>query len=131
MSRVYKLLIAATLTITATAALATPKNLITHNNTDLESNAFVAGTIKSNHPTKAHSTNSVSWISVKMICYGHIVDGKCPALIKMGTNTAFPVEIGTVIMDMNTGDITPKQISNNGYTLIVNGPGETTLIAND
>ena len=128
MCRLQKLLIAATLSLTATAALASPMLLITHNTTDVESNAFIGGTVRSNHPTKAHSDNNVSWVSVRMACFGRTVEGKCPALIKMGTNTANPVDIGTVVMDLNTGDISPKQISGNGYTLIVNGPGETTLI---
>ena len=130
MSRLRHIMLAATLSITATTAMAAPALLITHNTTNLDSNAFIAGTIPSNHPTKAHSDNKVSWISVKMACFGHTIGTKCPALIKVGTNTASPVDLGTVLMDINTGDITPKQLSANGYTLIVNGPGETTLIKN-
>ena len=130
MNYLHRLLAAAVLSVTATTVLASPILLITHNTTDLESNAFIGGTVRSNYPSKAHSDNSVSWVSVKMACFGRIVNGKCPALIRMGTNTPNPVDIGTVSMDVNTGDITPKQITNNGYTLIVNGPGETTLIAN-
>ena len=45
----------------------------------------------------------------------------------METNTENPVDIGMVSMDLDTGDITPKTITANGYTLVVNGPGETTL----
>ena len=130
MNRLHTLLIAATLSVTATTALASPIMLITHNTTDVDSNAFISGTIPSNHPSRAHSDNRVSWVAVKMACFGHAPGGKCPALIKMGINTASPVDIGTVVMDLNTGDITPKQLSANGYTMIVNGPGETTLIKN-
>ncbi len=130
MNRLCKVLIAATFNFSATIALASPILLITHNNTDLESNAYVAGTIPSKFPSKAHSDNKVSWVSVKMACFGHLVNGRCPALIKVATNTAYPIDVGTVMMDLNTGDITPKQLTGNGYTLIVNGPGETTLIAN-
>lgn len=129
MKRLQNLVIAATLSITATTVLASPILLITHNTTDVESEAYIDGKIKSNHPSKAHSDNNVSWVSVKMACFGHTVNGNCPALIKMATNTANPVDIGMVTMNLVTGDITPKQISGNGYTLIVNGPGETTLIA--
>lgn len=128
MSRLHNLLIATALSITATTASATPIMLITHNTTDLESNAYVGGTVPSNHPTKPHTDNKVSWVAVKMACFGHTVNGKCAALIKVASNTAFPIDIGTVIMDIKTGDITPKQISANGYTIIVNGPGETTLL---
>lgn len=130
MIRLRNLATAAVFYFTTTTVMASPILLITHNTTDSESNAFVAGTIESHYPSKAHSDNKVSWVSVKMACFGHTVDSKCPALIKMGTNTPNPVELGTVVMDLNTGDITPKQITANGYTLIVNGPGETTLIKN-
>ena len=45
----------------------------------------------------------------------------------MGTNTASPVLLGMVTLDLVSGLITPSQVSGNGYTLTVNGPGETTL----
>ena len=64
-----------------------------------------------------------------MACFGHTVNGTCSAVVKMSTNTANPVTVGTVTMNLDTGDITPKQLSANGYTIIVNGPGETTISA--
>lgn len=104
-----------------------PRQLITHNTTDLDSNAFVAGTIPSQHPTKAHSDGKVFWTAVRMACYGHVINGACPALIKVGTNTANPIELGMLYMDLTTGVITPSELHNHGYAMIVNGPGETTL----
>lgn len=104
-----------------------PKQLITHNTTDLDSNAFVAGTIPSQHPTRAHSDGKVLWAAVRMACFGHVVNGKCPALIKVGTNTANPIELGMLSMDLTTGAITPSELHSNGYAMIVNGPAETTL----
>lgn len=130
MKRLHLLLAATALTLTTTAALASPILLITHNTTDLESNAFIAGTIKSHYPSKPHSDNKVSWVSVKMACFGHTIGTLCPALIRMNTNTSNPIDIGTVSVDLNTGDITPKQITANGFTVIVNGPGETTIVKN-
>jgi hypothetical protein len=112
------------------AAIAAPKQLITHNTTDLESNAFVAGSIPSQHPTKAHSDGKVFWTAVKLACFGHTVNGQCGALIKMATNTSNPIEIGTLQMDVNSGAITPPQLSANGFTITVNGPGETTISKN-
>ncbi len=108
-------------------ALATPRQLITHNLTDVESNAFVAGTIPSQHPTHPHSDGKVFWTAVKMACFGHITDGKCSALIKMATNTSNMIELGYVSIDMATGEITPKYIHANGYSVTVNGPAECTL----
>jgi hypothetical protein len=64
---------------------------------------------------------------VRIACFGHTVDGKCAALIKMATNTDSPITVGTVMMDISTGDISPKQVSGNGFTIIVNGPAETTV----
>ena len=114
---------------TATA-IAAPKQLITHNTTDAESNAYVAGSIPSQHPTRAHTDGKVFWTAVKMACFGHLVDGKCNALIKMDTNTPNPIEVGTLNLDIVTGDITPLQLTANGYTITVNGPGETTISKN-
>ena len=113
--------------ITASALATPPRQLITHNTTDSESNAYIAGTIPSQHPTRAHTDGTVFWTAVKLACFGHIVEGKCSALIRMETNTENPVDIGMVSMDLDSGDITPKTITANGYTLVVNGPGETTL----
>lgn len=118
-----------TLGLSAATAFASPAYLTTHNNTNVESNAFISGTPSPN-PTKAKSTNSVMWVVVRMACYGHTNGNKCPAVIKMATDTAKPVELGTVSVDVETGDITPKRLSANGYTLTVNGPGEATLTKN-
>ena len=115
---------------TAAAIAVPPKQLVTHNTTSVESNAFIDGTIASQYPTKAHTDGKVFWTIVKMACFGHTVNGKCSALIKMKTDTANPVTIGTVFLDLETGDITPKQVSANSYTITVNGLGETTLSTN-
>lgn len=131
MSRfIVKLTVIALSLMSTSTFAAPPKHLITHNTTNAESNAFVAGTIPSQHPTKAHTDGRVFWTAVKLACFGHTVDGKCSALIKMETNTPTPVDIGTVTIDVNSGEITPLQISANGYTMTVNGPGECTLSSN-
>ena len=130
MNRLIKVVTAGALGLCAATAIAAPKQLITHNTTNAESNAFVDGTIPSQHPTKPHSDGKVYWTAVKMACFGHTVDGKCNALILMETNTATPVTIGTLVMNLDSGDITPKQLSAHGYTITVNGPGETTISSN-
>ncbi len=106
---------------------AAPKQLITHNHTNVESNAFINGTIASRHPTKAYSDNKVFWASVKLACYGHITNNQCQALVKMASDTATPIDLGWLTVDLVTGDITPKYVAGNGYHLIVDGPGETSL----
>lgn len=130
MNVVIKFLLFAALGLFSLSTLAAPKQMITHNLTDLESNAFVDGVVPSQHPTRAHSDGKVFWTAVKLACFGHTINGKCSALIKMGTNLPIPIEIGTLSMDINTGEITPLQLSANGFTITVNGPGETTLTQN-
>lgn len=128
MSKLIKTIITTTLSLATTLAMATPpRQLITHNLTDVESNAFVAGTIPSQHPTKAHSDSKVIWTSVRMACFGHTTGGKCWATIKMATDTNNPIELGQVSIDLETGLIYPTQVSGNGYTITAVGPGETTL----
>jgi len=112
-----------------TAATAAPSYLITHNKTNVESNAYIA-TVPSIYPTAAQSTRQVAWNLVRIACFGHSKDNKCSAVIKMATNTTNPVVLGTVTMDLTSGDITPKAITSQGYTLTVNGPGETTISKN-
>lgn len=118
------------LSLSAVTAFASPAFLITHNNTGAESNAFIAGTIPSPYPTAANSTRQIRWNMVKLACYGHATANKCPALVKMATNTDKPVDLGMMTMDLDTGDITPKKLSSNGYTLTINGPGEATITKN-
>lgn len=116
------------LSLLASSALAAPRHLVTHNLTNLESNAYIAGEIPSTMPTAPLSTNVVTWFTVKMVCFGHTTpDGLCPATIKMATNTANPITIGNVYLNLNTGQISPSKISANGYSLTVNGLGEATL----
>lgn len=130
MKLMFKSLSAIALSLCTVTAFAIPAYLTTHNNTGIESNAYIAGSIPSPYPTPAYSTRQIYWNMVRMACYGHTSNGKCTALIKMGTDTANPIEIGTLSMDMDSGDITPKQISKNGYTLVINGPGEATISKN-
>lgn len=127
MNHIKKIIVIITLGLVATAAVAKPKELITHNHTDVESNAFVAGTIASQHPTKARSDGKVLWAAVRMACFGHTTNGQCWATIKMATDTQNPVELGRVVIDLETGLISPAQISANGYTFTATAPGEVTL----
>ena len=131
MTPLIKQLTAISLSLLAATAIAAPKQLITNNMTDAESNAYVAGSIPSQHPTRPHTVGKVFWTAVKMACFGHTVDGKCNALIKMETNTPTPKEVGTLVLDIASGNITPQHLNANGYTITVNGPGETTITKNN
>jgi hypothetical protein len=123
-------LIAITLSTFASAALAAPPvYLITHNETDLESNAYIKGNTPSPYPTPPASTRQIYWNMVRIACYGRTnSDGTCSALVKMAPNSPSPIEVGYLTLNMETGDITPKRISGGGYSVIVNGPGEATIV---
>lgn len=118
-----------TLGLSTTLLFASPAFLITHNHTDVESNAYI-NEKPSPNPTKANKDSMILWGAVRMICYQKTSNNLCPALIKMATNTNQPVELGLVQMNIETGEISPKLLSKNGYTLTVNGPGEATLTKN-
>lgn len=126
MKQLVKGFIMVVLNLITTIALASPPWLITHNKTNYESNAYV-GTKPSPEPTKAHHCGRVPWAVVRITCYGKVQNGICTAIIKMGTNTANPITLGAVSVNIESGDINPKILSTNGFTLTVNGPGETTI----
>ena len=130
MNSVLKGLVITGLTLSSTIAMAmtAPRALITHNKTAVESNAWIDGTMPSSHPTPANSDKQVAWTYVRIACIGHTTNNTCKALVKMATNTNSPVELGYLSMNMTTGEITPKEISANGYQLVVNGPAEITLL---
>jgi hypothetical protein len=126
-NRFIQQLTALTLCFVTSAVMAMPTSLTTHNLTNVESNAYVAGTIPSPVPTKANSNSVVPWLVVQMACYGRTTGDICPATIKMATNTPNPIELGNVFLNMKTGEITPTHVSANGYTFTVNGIAEATL----
>ncbi len=113
------------------SSFSAPAFLLTHNFTDSDSNAYIitrdGGVIPSIYPTKSHSTSKVYWNMVKLACHGHSLGNLCSAMIKMDINSATPIEIGVVTMDLITGEILPKTLSAHGYTVTINGLAETTL----
>jgi hypothetical protein len=128
MHRIVRIFTSLTLGITIqTCAFASPKQLVTHNLTDYESNAFIAGVIPSQYPTKAHSTGKVFWGAVRMACFGHIINDKCSAVIKVQTDTDQPIEVGLLELNVETGEISPEVIRGNGYTVTITGLAEATI----
>lgn len=119
------------LLLSATFAIyAAPKELIIHNMTELESNAFINDSLPSPVPTRAHSINHVPWMMVMMLCAGQSTpEGLCPATIKMATNTMNPITVGNVVLNIKTGEISPSVISGNGFQMTVasNAVGVATI----
>ncbi|MCC5791145.1 MAG: hypothetical protein JJT82_00845 [Legionellaceae bacterium] len=128
MKRTTRALCLFTAALLSGTAIAAPQYLITHNTTNVESNAYIDDVIPSRHPTKANTTNKVLWGLVKLACVGRVVNDQCKAMILMETNTNHPVELGQMSMNLKTGEISPASgLRKNGYALSVNGPGEVTL----
>lgn len=109
-------------------AVAGPSLLVVHNETDVESNAFLAGTA-SPMPTAPQTVARVPWFLVRLACLSQPTgeNGTCQAEIKMATNTPNPVSLGLISVDIDSGDILPKEMSSGGYHFTANGPGEITL----
>ncbi len=128
MNLIFKGFSAIILSLSAATTFAAPEYLITHNYTSEESNAYIGGVVASPYPTAANITQKVYWNLVKLACYGYTSpDKKCTALIKMATNTPNPINVGTLTLDLNSGDITPKELINNGYHMVINGLGEASI----
>ena len=116
------------LALSPSMAIAKPQFLSTDNKTNDWSNAYVNGTLPSPYPSAPHNLNRVPWYQVIIACTGHWDKNKrCSADIKMKTDSNNPVMLGKVTMDLKTGDITPKELSANGYTFRVTGVGQTEI----
>ena len=110
---------------------AAPQFLITHNNTKVESNAYIDGVIASTHPTPALSTNKVYWNEVKIACLGRTHGSICSAIIKMDTASPNPVVLGQLNLNITTGEIFPSSLSTDLYKLELVAPGEVLLSYTD
>jgi len=117
---------ALTITLSSAVALAGPEELVTHNDTDLVANVLIDERFLS-VPSTPHKTSAIHWYMVRSACYRPSQHDICPATILMDYNTPHPIVLGDIKMNLNTGEIIPAHLSNNGYTMTVNGPGEFTL----
>ncbi len=102
-----------------------PSNFTTRNFTSHISTAKVKG-IWSPYDTPAGSADSpsersVAWGKLRIIC--GLFSSTCEAEIYMKTNTSNPVFVGKGTMNMKTGDIEPKSLTNNGFILTSPEPG--------
>ncbi|WP_133131171.1 hypothetical protein [Legionella yabuuchiae] len=124
MSRFTKALIGASLSLSAAIAFAIPPSeLVSHNNTDVQTQAFLGPNLDlPQQPTEPGAVKRVSWVSVRILCMNTPKPGICPAKIKL--NTVPQTTLGIVEMNLKNGDINPKVLSANGYKMTVVKPGE-------
>ncbi len=127
MSLIKKALAAGSFALLTAQALAAPTNMVTHNRTSVESNAYIAGT-PSIYPTKPHSDKTLNWFLVKLACFGHTdSNNNCEAEIFMNSNQPEKFSLGIMRMNLDTGEITPTRIDKGKYHLQVVKSGEVTL----
>jgi hypothetical protein len=108
-----------------------PRQLVTHNLTNVWSNAYINNQFATDrHATPPHQTKGVPWIEVLMACKQYLINGVCWATVKMDTKGS-PVELCKVGLNMTTGELTPESrcAGNNGYSFTVDGKGVATLRA--
>ncbi|GGI80283.1 hypothetical protein [Legionella impletisoli] len=124
MSRFTKALIGASLSLAAAASFALPPTeLVSHNNTDVSSQAYLGPNLDiPQQPTAPGAVKRVSWVSVRILCMNTPKPGICPA--KIALNTTPQTTLGVVELNLATGDINPKVLSANGYKMTVIKPGE-------
>lgn len=126
--KIARVLLAGILVLGTTLALASPRSLITHNRTSFQSNAFTDGTIPSAYPTPKGQDGSVLWMLVRLACIGHTTNGQCSAVVKVATDTANPVDVAKLSMNLESGVITLLESYTTAYRVIIHSnPGEVTI----
>lgn len=128
MNALLKGVAAMTLGLSSALAFAAPTHLITDNQTNFQSNAFINGTVQSPYPTPKMTKKKLLWSMVQLACSPYVDSQKqCSALIRMGTDTPNPVDVGWLKMNMSTGEITPTEVRHNGFIIKVIGAGEVVI----
>lgn len=124
-----KLLAAVIVCFTTTVVFAAPTSLIVVNGINAQSNAAIQGQL-STMPIAANSIWSDSWEDVVTVCK-HPSEMKiadlCAVEVYTETDTAAPVDVGTVIMELNTGHLAAENKSDSGYQIKVLGLGRIML----
>lgn len=131
--RIKTLAITAALAALSSQVIAAPQYMISENKTHAQSNSYIAGKFPSPYPTNPGQTKKLLWPLVKLACFGNTQTDPttqheiCTAEIHMETDKPNHKILGSMNMDLDTGDITPKTLSAHGYTLTVKGPGHVVI----
>lgn len=126
MSLIKKLILGSALTALSATAMAHPDDLITHNKTSGSVYATIGG-VRSNDPVAPNKTKYRKWFLVNMACFMSKKDNKCTATISVEKNNQESI-LGDMTIDLESGEITPTQISNDKYTLNVIDTAEVEVV---
>lgn len=111
----------------ATTAFAVPNNLVVVNDVGVQSNAFVRG-VATSSPIAAHTIASIPWTTVTNLCNDTMAaTNVCAIEIYAETDTATPVDVGTVVIYVDTGTLVALNRYNIPYQLQVTDAGRITL----
>jgi hypothetical protein len=129
-----KLFVMSMLAVTtfASAAFAAPNNLVVVNDISSTSTAYVRGTA-AGAPIAAHSLAAFPWATVTAICNNTAsmnATNVCALEIYAETNTATPVDVGTVVIYVDTGHLVALNRHNVPYQLHADDSGRITLSDN-
>ena len=132
MSLIKKILLGSVFAaLTATAFADEPTELTTYNNTNAWVSAKISG-FPSHDPMTPHSERHRAWWKLRVACYASQKDDICTATIILRKNESD--ENGSILGDMSinmkSGEITPKQLRNDLYTLRVNDIAKVTITEN-
>lgn len=111
-------------------AFAEPNYYVTHNSTNVGTTISILEARPYSFYTAPHSSSKVEWWMLQTGCNYYLMNSKCKVIIKTETNFPNPVDVGILTMDMRTGELSPKYISTNGYTISVIGAGEIHIYKN-
>ena len=128
MFKIIKSLATVSLSIACMAAFAKPPaELISHNRVDYPTRAYLGPNLDiPQSPTAAGQDKHVSWISVGMMCGA--TPNNCQAKIAVMSNPE--IILGVAKLDLQTGEITPKVLSNGPYKMTVVGNAEIEITKN-
>ncbi len=108
---------------------AAPHSLQLINATDHESDAAIHGALTGS-PIAANSVWSLDWASVVNTCHNttNEITDVCAAEIYAQTDSASPIDVGTLVIYLNTGTVTALNRDNTGYVLKPFGAGKAILM---
>ena len=111
-------------------ARAEPMYYVTHNRTDFETKTLIASDNPIFFSTPEHSSSKIDWWMLQHRCETLLMNHTCKVLLKAETNSNHPVELGVLTIDLKYGEIYPKYLSANGYSVSVIGIGEIHIYKN-
>lgn len=126
MTRTAKSLLLASLCISSALHAAPPPVFNVVNNLGVATESYIAGQMTSSTP--ANSTRSKTWGTIALKCTSHRLNPICPVTIMLAT--APKTVLGTLNINIISGEISPKVLSSNGYTMTLNEPATIVFTKN-